>query len=374
MTPRDEFAEALRFMGCVVSGEHPMMDGRKHRITVEGERHSENSGSGFYVGHLDGHPAGYIKNNKTGSEMRWKSKGYVLDDTQKAAMQAEAVEKLRARAAEQERLHEAAAQRVAQQIATLVPATEPTAYMKAKGVRPQPGVFTDLRTQTTYVPASDASGNLWTIQYIREDGTKRFAKNSRKEGCFHVVGGIDALVKSPLLVISEGYATAATLSQTLGFATVAAFDSGNLVPVAKTLHAKYPEKQIIIAGDDDKHLELTHGINPGRSKAEEAAKSVGGKVLLPTFAADENSYPTGLEPVTPQKFRKGQLSAQQHDALAKMKQYSDFNDLATKSVRGKDAVERQVRSVLDSLQHARVAHAIARSERSVPRRKRLQLA
>jgi putative DNA primase/helicase len=222
-------------------------------------------------------------------------------------------------------------------------------------------------------PSAGDDGKLWTMQYIREDGTKRFAKDSRKEGCFHVVGGIKALVKSPILVISEGYATAATLAQTLGFATVAAFDSGNLVPVAKALHAKYPQKRIVIAGDDDKHLELTHGINPGRSKAEEAARAVGGKVLLPIFAPNENSYPASLEAVTPQKFRKGQLSDKQHEALAKMKQYTDFNDLATKSVLGTEGVERQVRSVLDSLQHARVTHVIARSGRSVPRRKRLRL-
>jgi putative DNA primase/helicase len=179
--------------------------------------------------------------------------------------------------------------------------------------------------------------------------SKRFTKNSRKEGCFHVVGGIKALGKSPILVISEGYARAATLSQTLGFATVAAFDSGNLISVAKALHEKYPVKQIVIAGDDDKHLELTHGINPGRSKAEEAARAVGGKVLLPIFAPNGNSYPADLEAVTPQKFRTGQLSDKQHEALAKMKQYTDFNDLATKSVLGNAAVERQMRPVVESL-------------------------
>ena len=141
------------------------------------------------------------------------------------ANDAEAAEKLRARAAEHERLHEAAAQRVVQQIATLVPATEPTAYMKAKGIRPQPGVFTDLRAQTTCVPATDPSGKLWTMQNIREDGTKRFAKNSRKEGCFHDIGGMKALVNSTILLIAEGYATSTTLSQTLGFTTVAAIDS-----------------------------------------------------------------------------------------------------------------------------------------------------
>jgi hypothetical protein len=116
MTPRDEFAEALRSIGCVVSGEHPIMDGQKHRISVEGEKHSEKSGSGFYVGHLDGHPAGYMKNNKTGIDLKWKSKGYAFDPEQKARMLAEAAEKLQARTAEQERLHEQTAQRVARQM------------------------------------------------------------------------------------------------------------------------------------------------------------------------------------------------------------------------------------------------------------------
>jgi len=66
MTAHEEFADALRSLRCVVSGEHPIMDGQKHRITVEGEKHSEHFGSGFYVAHLDGHPAGHIRNNKTG--------------------------------------------------------------------------------------------------------------------------------------------------------------------------------------------------------------------------------------------------------------------------------------------------------------------
>lgn len=137
MTPRDEFAEALRSVGCVVSGEHPVMDGKKHRISVQGEKPSEKAGSGFYVGHLDGHPAGYIKNNKTGIELKWKAKGYMLDPGQKAQMQAEAAAKLQAREAEQARLHEQTAQRVARQIADLVPVAQPTPYMQAKGIAPQ---------------------------------------------------------------------------------------------------------------------------------------------------------------------------------------------------------------------------------------------
>jgi putative DNA primase/helicase len=323
MTPKDEFAEALRSIGCVVSGEHPIMDGHKHRISVEGEKHSEKAGSGFYVGHLDGHPAGYIKNNKTGVDLKWKSKGYAFDPEQKARMLAEAAEKLQARTAEQERLHEQTAQRVARQMTKLLPVTEPTAYMKVKGIEPQSGVFTDREGQKTYIPATDVDGKQWTMQYIREDGSKRFAKNSRKEVCFHVIGGLDALAKVPVLVIGEGYATAGSLSQTLGFATVAAFDSGNLMPVAKALHEKYPDKPIFIAGDDDKHLEATQGVNPGRSKADEAARAVGGKLLLPIFAPGEQA--------------------------ANPKGFTDFNDLATRSVLGQEGIARQVRLVVNDV-------------------------
>jgi putative DNA primase/helicase len=346
MTPRDEFAEALRSIGCVVSGDHPIMDGQKHRISVEGEKHSEKSGSGFYVGHLDGHPAGYIKNNKTGVDLKWKSKGYTFDPEQKARMLAEAAEKLQARTAEQERLHEQTAQRVARQMAKLLPVTEPTAYMRAKGIEPQPGVFTDREGQKTYIPATDVDGKQWTMQYIREDGSKRFAKDSRKEVCFHVIGGLDALAKAPVLVIGEGYATAGSLSQTLGFATVAAFDSGNLVPVAKALHEKYPDKPIVIAGDDDKHLEATQGVNPGRSKAEEAARAVGGKLLLPIFAPGEQA--------------------------GNPKGFTDFNDLATRSVLGQEGIVRQVRSVVDEViecQQGRSVEELQRGQRQEQQRR-----
>jgi len=352
MAPHEEFADALRAIGCVVSGGHPIMDGQKHRITVEGEKHSEKAGSGFYVGFLDGHPAGYIKNNKTGIDMKWKSKGYTLDPEEKARLAAEAASKQQARQAELAQAHEASAQRVVRQMAELVPLKQPTAYMRAKGIEPQAGVYTDREGRETYIPATDVHGKQWTMQYIQEDGTKRFAKDSRKEGCFHAVGGLDALTQAPALVICEGYATASSLSQSLGFGVVSAFDAGNLAAVAKALHEKFPDKPVIIAGDDDRHLELTQGVNPGKAKAQEAAKITGGKAMLPIFAPGEVSYPTELAPVTPEKFRAHQragsvLSEQQLAALERMKDMTDFNDLANKSELGKEGIDRQARCAVE---------------------------
>lgn len=355
MTPREEFSTFLISLGCVISGEHPVMDGKSHRISVEGEKYSANSGSGFYVGHLDGHPAGYAKNNKTGREENWKAKGYVLGEEEKARLAAEAAAKLQQREAELAHRQEQAAQRVAAQMVKLVPVLHPTPYMTAKGFEPQPGAFTDKDGKKTYLPAIDADGKQWTMQYVREDGSKRFAKDSRKEGCFHIVGqGLDDLAKAPVLVIAEGYATAATLRQTLGHATISAFDSGNLAPVAQSLQRKYPDKPVVVACDDDRHLELTHGVNVGRTKGEEAAKLVGGVAMLPIFAPGENAYPEGLDAVTPKLFREHQrtgaaLSAEQLAALDRMKQFTDFNDLARRSALGQDGIDRQVRLAVDGV-------------------------
>ena len=318
ISPTEEFADALRAIGATVDGAHPIMDGQTHRINVDGDKKGE--AAGFYVGHLDGHPAGYMKNNRTGVEVTWRSKGYSLTPQQKAKLQAEVAARTQSRAAEQERQHERAAQRIEEQMTGLHFPERPTPYLLAKNIPVQIGVLTDAEGKTTYVPAHDVEGRIWTMQYIKEDGTKRFAKNSRKEGCFHAVGGFAALSSAPAIVVSEGYATAGTLAQALGFATVAAFDSGNLPHVAKALHARFPDKPVVIAGDDDLHLMQTQGINPGREKAEEAAKAVNGKAVFPIFAPREQS--------------------------TNPKRFTDFNDLATNSVLGMDSVERQIGTVV----------------------------
>ncbi|HDW8992297.1 TPA: toprim domain-containing protein, partial [Escherichia coli] len=392
MTPREEFAEAMKSAGLFVGersdGSHPIMDGKPHRVPVDGGK--AGAVDGFYVGHLDGHPAGRIINNKTGTDVTWKSKGYALSDEERAKMQAEAATKLAERAAEQAKQQEATAQRVTNQMSALVPIEQPTPYLAAKGIQPKAGVMTDQEGQKTFIPAFDTDGKQWTMQYIQEDGTKRFAKNSKKEGCFHPVGGMDALAAAPTLVIAEGYATAAQLAEAVGHATVASFDSGNLENVAKALHEKYPDKPVIVAGDDDRHLVMTHGKNPGREKAEAAAQAVGGKAIFPVFAPSENTYPSDLPPITPDaykahlrasqrledaaegklqlggdevsKLKATLLSSEQVEALSTMKRHTDFNDLAQKSELGREGVKRQVVAAVskaqqDQLYFMRLKHA-----------------
>ena len=77
-----------------------------------------------------------------------------------------------------------------------------------------PGVFETPRGSMA-IPAFDADGKLWSVQYVNSDGSKRFARESRKEGCFHLVGSTDPvgdLNSADAIVVAEGYATSATLN------------------------------------------------------------------------------------------------------------------------------------------------------------------
>ncbi|HAT8335387.1 zincin-like metallopeptidase domain-containing protein [Legionella pneumophila serogroup 1] len=322
LSPADEFKEALISLGAVLTGEHPIMDGKTHRIQMEGDKTGEKAG--FYVAHLDGIPAGYIKNNRTGAELKWKSKGYALTDEQKAAHKAQVLENQKNRELELVERHKSTALRLKQRLSKMSEITEPTPYLKSKGIQVHPDVYTDDDKKLTCIPATDIEGTIWTVQYIAEDGTKRFAKDSKKEGCFHVLGGMNKLSDALVIVIAEGYATAATIKEACGLpAVVSAFDSGNLKAVAKALHEKYPHTPVILAADDDKYLELSKGINPGKEKAGEAADAVNGFIVIPIFAPGEQ--------------------------LSNPRQFSDFNDLAKHSKLGVEGVKRQIKPKVDKI-------------------------
>lgn len=339
MTPREEFAAVLRGLNMDVYGGHPIMDGKSHRIPTKDDKKNAVSGgyveqSGFYVAHLDdGRPAGYAKNNRSGEEVRWKAKGYHIDDQQKAALAAQSAANQQRRAQEVDEQQEQVAQATAHRVGGLQPlkAGEQTAYLAAKGVTASAGIFRD--GDATVIPVIDTTGKVWSAQTIGMPGlaqtTKSFAKGGRKAGCFHALGGLPALAEAPAIIIAEGYATAASLRDGAGCATVCAFDAGNLPAVAKALAEKFPDKPIIIAGEINDHKDV------GRRKAEEAAAAVGGVAAFPIFLTT--------------------------DGAAKL---SDFNDLASESAHGREAVSRQIRAAMTTAQRRHTENQAQRQEQA----------
>ncbi|EBM5962854.1 TPA: zincin-like metallopeptidase domain-containing protein [Salmonella enterica subsp. enterica serovar 16:l,v:-] len=384
MSLQEEVETALKDIGCILDADtdrgqkHPIMDGEKHRITVEGDKKGEKSG--FYIIHTDGHPAGFMQNNRTKEELRWSSKGYVQSDEEKALLRAQAAQKQAEKEAQQQKAHESSSKRVEKQLGQLNEPKQPTAYLANKELQIHKGVFTDKEGQKTFIPAYDAQGKQWTMQYINEDGTKRFAKNARKEGCFNVIGGLDALKDAPVLIVAEGYATAASITEATQVPTVAAFDSGNLEPVAKALKDVYPDKPIIIAGDDDvsqsckMKVKDKETVNVGREKAMETAKAVGGVAVFPVFAKGEVPTKTELSQIKPAAYlahqtalrkleahasgdkplpdaevkvlQAAQLSDKQLEILRRADRFTDFNDMAVNSALGREGVAMQLKAVI----------------------------
>lgn len=140
--------------------------------------------------------------------------------------------------------------------------------------RPDSLSFLVFKPGSIAVPLRDASGKLWSLQAINGQGTKLFPKYGRKSGCFHVLGPVN----DPLdIAVAEGYATAASVHMALAWPVAMAVDSGNLSAVTCALRDQYPAARLLVAGDDD----LDTKGNPGRTKAEAAARAASGFSVFP---------------------------------------------------------------------------------------------
>ena len=193
-----------------------------------------------------------------------------------------------------------------------------SAYLTRKGVQAYALRFTD--DGRVLVPLRDERGELRNVQTINAGGEKRFLPGGPKSGLWHWCGTPEG---APVLALCEGYATAASVHQATGRPAAVAFDAGNLANVAKTLRRLHPAALLVLCGDDDRDTEAKTGTNPGRVKAEAAARAVRGLAVFP------EPLPEGG---------------------------SDFNDLHQAS--GLDAVREVIEAAIQAHQaHASAAHA-----------------
>jgi putative DNA primase/helicase len=128
----------------------------------------------------------------------------------------------------------------------------------------------------------DGTGKIWGLQIIRgkDRGHKLekeyWPKGLAKQGHYHLIGGSPRAI----LLMAEGYATAASLHEATGHPVAVAFDAGNLLPVAQSINKTYKHAQIIVCADDDYR---TAG-NPGVTAAQAAALAVTGTWCKPIFS------------------------------------------------------------------------------------------
>ncbi|WP_438429946.1 DUF5710 domain-containing protein [Escherichia coli] len=281
---RTQFEDFLRANGAILDRRDPVMDGKKHRIRLQGDRGGKKSGS--YVGHLNGHPNGWFNDFRDGgSEINatWSYSGEKPDPV--AALHINAVNAQEAwdRAEQTRLLHDQKARTSAQRYKRTAQAGHDHPYLQKKGVQAARGVHIDNR-QGLVIPLYNTDGQIRSIQTIDPEGNKRLAKDAEKAGNFFVVGG--SLKDNHPIVLAEGYATAASCAMALRHPVVMTVDSGNLVKVAENLHARYPGSPMLFLGDDDLPKPRRPG-NPGKEAAEKAARLTKGTAFVPQFTREE---------------------------------------------------------------------------------------
>ncbi|WP_022977023.1 DUF927 domain-containing protein [Nevskia ramosa] len=277
-----QFGRAMRAAGLDTDATIDA-DGKLHRFRVTGDRRDQRNG--WYVLHADGLPAGEFGCWKRGLSETWHANiGRELDEGEREANRARLEAIRRERDAETQRVRAEARKKAAKLWDEANP--KPSAkhlYLAKKQVR---GYGIRQLREALVIPVRDADGALHGLQFIQPDGSKRFTSGMAKSGHYHAIGKPGAV-----LLIAEGYATAATLREATGQAVAVAFDTRNLRPVALALRAKFPAARIVIAADNDHRTEG----NPGMAKATEAAQAVDGSVIAPSFpegdaGSDWNDY------------------------------------------------------------------------------------
>jgi putative DNA primase/helicase len=141
-------------------------------------------------------------------------------------------------------------------------------YLLRKGVK-QHGLR--QRGNALLVPMRDG-GELHSLQFINADGQKIFLAGGRVSGCYFGIGR-----PCGSIILSEGFATCASLFEATGIAAAAAFSAGNLLPVSRSLRQRFPDVTLIVAADHDARTPN----NPGLREARRAALEVGGVLATP---------------------------------------------------------------------------------------------
>ena len=277
--------------------------GKFHRFPGEGKR--PNNEAGWCKLFLDGN-GGVFGDYSTDFSANWQAKRETpYNPAEHETFKRQIAEAKQQAEADKAKRHAEIAEKARADWKDYKTAPDDHAYLIRKHVQPH-GLRIDAASRLV-VPMY-ADGAIQSLQFIADDGGKRFLPGGRVSGCYYPIGKPEGV-----LCIAEGFATGASIREATGYAVAIAFNAGNLDPVARTLRAKFPDLLIVICADDDWK---TDG-NPGRTKGEAAALAVGGIMVLPVFQGERSEKAT------------------------------DFNDLH--QAEGIDAVRNIVMAVVDVL-------------------------
>ena len=290
----EQFIIAMRAAGCAPQNFDDIIpDGEDHLYRLQGDRKDKRGGYCLTI-EADGFAFGNFRNFKTAEHGKWNSsKGSKkLTKEERTAIDARIKSAEAAKHAAMEKRHAEKAAEAQALWKTLKPA-ETHPYLETKGIKPH-GARLDGED---LIYQGVSGGKVWMYQRIKPDGEKLNQYGAKKKGTYCPF--TNASEPKEVILIAEGLATAASIREATGLPTLAAWDAGNLVCVAKEMRVKYPDAKLIICADNDSEGEKNTGI----VYAQQAAAKVGGFVVYPESPdgkeLDFNDYANtnGLEAV-----------------------------------------------------------------------------
>lgn len=297
--PVAAFKAAMRDHG-IETDDAIIPDGNLHRFHVIGDR--PRSRNGWYCLHTDGRPAGAFGSHKlmSGHTIKWSANGAKKMSAAERRQYAESIrQRQRERVeAERQKQEDAAATAVRLWDEAHPATTHP--YLQRKGVQPHRAKigrwWRDPTVECLLIPII-VDGKLVSLQAIfaepfKDGRDKDFLPGGRKQGGYCPIGPKPA--SDSKIVVCEGFATGASIHEATEHTVFVAFDAGNLEPVATALRARFPGVDIAIAADNDQWTKRPDGSawNPGVESATKAAQAVNGRLVVPSFAANDQQRRT----------------------------------------------------------------------------------
>ncbi|ABM04209.1 conserved hypothetical protein [Psychromonas ingrahamii 37] len=253
-------------------------DGEIHRVPTKSKPCKKN---GWYVAFLNS-PICVFGDWSSGERVIFKPSGYQVTLADRAIIK----DQIAAKNYQKKQQQQKAAQQAKQRYNKAEPVKN-HAYLEHKSVKTMP--FLKTEGNLLLVPLIDLSEKkpkICNLQTIDQHGSKRFMKEGRVKGLCWSIGLLEWCGEGKLY-LCEGMVTAISIQQHTKSPTVAALTSGNLMPVAIILKKRYPNVQLVIAGDDDWLTEQKRGINTGKIKATEVAVSLDAAISFPPFSNDQ---------------------------------------------------------------------------------------
>jgi putative DNA primase/helicase len=280
MSATEAIADFIHAMECEgVKAVEPiaqrLSSGDLIRFRCEGD--GKGRQNGWAILYLDERPAGAFGNYRLGLSRKWKSgDDRTLSPEERRRLNEEWAQAKQRRADERESCENEAAKEAAEMWAKASQASPDHPYVAKKRLDP---ALLRQANDRLLIPMMDDTGQLWNLQRIAPDGTKRFLRGGRTDGLFCIIGTF--ALRGETACIGEGYATMAAVHRASGYPCIAAFSAKNMAAVARLWNAARPDLHFIICADDDSHLDR----NIGREAALAVAEEIGAKVALPTGRA-----------------------------------------------------------------------------------------